>query len=237
MNEPRSRLDEISTRWSLVNDPVQFVMRYAPAVRSYLRALVGSADDAEEVLQTFLVDMLTHCYRRAQTDKGRFRYYLKQSVRNSARAFFRRRPKDAGAAIDWEQIPDDGAEIDSQWADQWRQCILDRAWTALDAHQHRSPGNLFYTALQLRTQHPDDDSTQLASRAAEAVGRPLRVEAFDKQVSRARRMFARLVLKEVVETLERPTAVDVEEELIELGLLEPLRDFLPADWRTSLVLL
>src|SRR5690349_19514202 len=149
MNEPKSRLDEISTRWSLVNDPLQFVMRYAPAIRNYLRALVGSADDAEEVLQTFLVEMFGHCYRRTQTDRGRVRYYLKQSVRNAARAFFRRRPNDTGAAIDWEQIPDDSSQLERQWSVQWRQCILDRAWTALDAHQHRSPGNLFFTALRL----------------------------------------------------------------------------------------
>ena len=41
-------LEEISTRWPLIRDPVQFVMRYAPAIQKYLEALLKNTHDAED---------------------------------------------------------------------------------------------------------------------------------------------------------------------------------------------
>ncbi|HND56458.1 MAG TPA: hypothetical protein PLV92_28765, partial [Pirellulaceae bacterium] len=49
-----SLLAEISTRWGQLNDPLQFVMRYATAIQCYLRAVVRNHADAEDVGQEFL---------------------------------------------------------------------------------------------------------------------------------------------------------------------------------------
>jgi hypothetical protein len=123
---------------------------------------------------------------------------------------------------------------DAAWVADWRRCVLDRAWQALDHHQRRSPGNLFYTVLRLTADHPGEDSAALAARAGAVLGRPLRPDAFRKQLSRARRHFAELVVAEVAQTLERPTAERVEDELVEVGLMAFVRDFLPPDWRTRI---
>lgn len=235
---PDLHLEEISTRWSVVNDPVQFAMRYAPAIRKYLGAIIRQSDDADEAAQDFLVRILEHrCV--PQLREGRFRHYLKQAVRNAARAWFRRRQADRHDEMDLSLLADSDdppSEADEQWISQWRQCVMDRAWIALEAHQHCSPGNLFYTVLQLLAQDPDADQAALAAQTRDRDGQPLRIDAFRKQVSRARRMFAELLLNEVAETLARPTPQDIEEELIDLGLLPFVRNFLPPDWRTSGVL-
>ena len=69
--------------------------------------------------------------------------------------------------------------------------------------------------------------TALAARTSTLTGRPLRADAFRKQVSRARFMLAKLLVREVIQTLDRPTPEQVKEELVELSLWEYVRDFLP----------
>jgi RNA polymerase sigma-70 factor (ECF subfamily) len=110
--------------------------------------------------------------------------------------------------------------------------MLGRVWQALDQHQRQSAGNLFFTVLRVSCDHPEEDSKALAARVSALTGKPLKPDAFRKQLSRARRQFAELLIAEVEQTLEEPTPEGVEEELIDVGLMEYVREFLPADWRT-----
>jgi hypothetical protein len=232
---PHSRLDQISTRWAIVNDPLQFMLRYGPAIQRYLSALIKNPHDVEEVLQDFLLRGLQRGFVRTESLRGRFRDYLKTAVRNAALTHFRRRqPQAYGDLADLQLTAPDDTPVtaDEEWAAQWRECVLSRSWQALDQHQRQSPGNLFYTVLRLSCDHPEEDSKALAARASAKVGRLVRSDAFRKQVSRARRHFAELLVAEVAQTLEDPNPEQVEEELIEIGLMEYVRDFLPADWRS-----
>jgi hypothetical protein len=79
-----------------------------------------------------------------------------------------------------------------------------------------------------------EDSEAMAERAAIRLKKPLRADAFRKQLSRARRLFAKLLVQEVVQTIESPTPDRIEEELIEVGLLADVTAYLPDDWRTQL---
>lgn len=232
--ETRLSLDRISTQWSIINDPRQFVIRYAPAIRGYLQAILRNAHDAEEAEQDFLVRVVQHGFVRANPDRGRFRDYLKAAVRNAALTRLRRKKEAAYgdinalglAAADVAQPR--SADI---WLADWRRCLLDRAWRALDSHQHRSPGNLFHTVLRAAVDHAEEDSRQLAARVSTQIGREIRPEAFRKQLSRARRLFAELLVDEVAQTLENPKAGEMEAELVETGLMDFIRDFLPEDWQ------
>jgi len=103
---------------------------------------------------------------------------------------------------------------------------------ALDHHEGAAPGNRFYTVLRLSLDHPAEDSAALAARVTALMGRPFRADAFRKQLSRARRLFAELLVREVVQTLEEPTPEQIEAELIDVGLMPFVRPFLPADWRS-----
>jgi RNA polymerase sigma factor (sigma-70 family) len=237
MNETPDNLDRISTQWSAVHDIEHFLVRYATAVRRYIEALLGSGD-AEDVCQEFFLKVVQNGFVRASPDRGRFRDYLKTAVRNAAITHLRkrqRRPDLLDVTVLQDTVPDadPGADPDAErrWLADWRVCLLDRAWRSLEAHQHRSPGNLFWTVLRLSVDHADEDSAELAARAAELAGRPLRADAFRQQLRGARLLFAQLLVKEVAQTLEDPTPAEVEGELAETGLSLHVIPFLPSDWR------
>jgi RNA polymerase sigma-70 factor (ECF subfamily) len=232
---PHSRLDQISTRWAAVRDPAQFLLRYGTAVRRYLGALVKQPDDVDEILQDFLTRGIERGFVRAEPLRGRFRDYLKTAVRNAALSHLRRRKPVVQGDFALEELaaaPDTPLAADQQWEAEWRLCVLSRAWQALESHERRAPASLCHTVLRLSVAHPEEDSKALAARASAQSGRPIRADAFRKQVSRARRLFAELLLGEVAQTLEDPTPEQIEEELVDVGLMEYVRDFLPPDWRT-----
>jgi RNA polymerase sigma factor (sigma-70 family) len=223
-------LDELSTYWPLIHDPHQFVHRYAPAIRRYLEALLHNVHDAEDVAQDFLLKGIVRGFVRGEAVRGRFRAYLKTAVRNAALTYLqRRRPGhlDGPVLAQVADRHDSEAEAEAAWLAEWRRCLIEHALDALDRHQQQTPGNLFATAIRLVLDHPDDDSTRLAARASALVGRPVRAEAFRKQLSRARRCFADLLIREVARSLEAPTPAQIEDELNAIGVLPLVRAFLP----------
>lgn len=226
---PKSHLAEISTRWAVVCDPLQFVLRYAKAIQKYLTALVDNAHDADEIAQDFLLKMTQGKFDRVASDQGRFRFYLKQAVRNAVREHARKRrpqllPDDVLDDLIAQQTADSFAE--QQWVDEWRQCVLNRAWSALESHQRHHAGNLFFTALQLTAKQPEADSAALAESIFRRTGRMISAAALRQQVSRGRRLLADLIRKEVAATLEHPSDEAVQDELSNLGLREYVAPYL-----------
>ena len=233
-SQPKSHLEAITTRWALVGDPTQFVMRYAPAIKKYLSALIPNRDDADEVCQDFLLHMLAHRFAHANPDRGKFRRYLKAAVRNAALMYFRRRQAETNSRERFVRLPhaEEGRGTEeSQWTQAWRGCILERTWNALHTQQRKIPDSVLYTVLRVSVDHPTEDSVALAERASTLARRPIRPDSFRKNLSRARRQFAELMVIEVAQTLENRAPEHVEAELIEVGLMEFVRDYLPADWK------
>ena len=231
-NTPQ-RLDEISTEWTIVTDPAQFVLRYGRAVQLYLVVLLKNRHDAEDVAQEFFLRITRAGFMHARRDQGRFRDYLKVAVRNAGLNYLRSRQaaqRAADASLDHAGVSRELQQAaDQAWLAQWRGILLDRAVAALKRHENASPGNLFSTVLEMIVDYPGDDAKKLAERTGEATGKPMRADAFRKQVSRARRMLARLVVREVEQTLDCPTPDHVKDELIELALWDYVRDYLPTE--------
>lgn len=235
-NRPRAGIDQISTRWPLIQDPVKFVMRYAPAIQGYLGMFLKNPHDVEDVCQAFLLRIIERGMIDEKLVHGRFRDYLIAAVRNAALAHLRRRPLGVHDAAVLADIPSpDSFEFpaDEEWLSRWRRVVLSGVWESLENHQREHPGNLCHTVLRTLVDHPQEDSVQLASRVSKQCGRIVQPEAFRKQVSRARRLFAEHLVAEIARTLEHPTPLKVEEELIDLGVMKYVKPFLPADWRTS----
>lgn len=234
---PKSRLEEISTRWAQVGDPLQFVMRYGTAIESYLTALTGKREDAAEIRQEFLASMMQHRFGSANPDQGRFRQYLKTAVRNAARMHFRRLQSRKAVSADESQlaeIPAREPAAEVEWLAEWRRCVLDRTWAALHRRQQETPDSLAYSVMKLHSEFGQSaESDELAQRLSQQLGRTIRAEAYRKQLSRARRLFAELLVHEVAKTLETPNADEVEAELTETGLMSSIRQFLPDDWRIA----
>lgn len=227
--EAPHRLDQIETDWSLIFEPAHVILRYAHAVQNYLNALLSNKHDAEEVAQEFFLWISEHGLPRASKNRGRFRDYLKKVVRNKALNFLRDKQSCVSDA-DLLNVPapeDTRSTGDREWLLHWRSCLLQRAWQRLEDYQQHSPKGRYFTVLQLCATYPGEDSQQLAARAGSVVGGTLSAHAFRKQVSRARRVFAELLVNEVAKTLDDPAPHDVEEELVDLGLMPYVHDYLP----------
>lgn len=233
---PTSALDQIATCWGRLRDTAYFAACYCPAIRCYLEALLKDAHDAEEVAQDFLLRVHVQGLAGANPERGRFRDYLKKAVRNAALNYLRQKhaTRRCTLSLEPEWLADTAdLQTDQRWLAEWRAALLDRVWQALEYHERRAPGNLCHTVLRLAVEHPEDGSRTLAARASARIGRLLRPDAFRQQLSRARRLFADLLLREVAQTLRRPAPEQIREELIDLGLMDYVRDYLPAGWDTG----
>ncbi len=253
------RLEEINTNWSLLRHAHQgpltatgparnaLALRYNRPIVRYLRSLLGNEDDAGEVAQEILLRMLQGDFAGVTAEKGRFRDYLKKAVRNTALNFLERKHRTSNRVKTLATLPENEAallprfpsleEQDRQWLAQWRGTLLTDTFRRLGEHQERHAPNLYCTVMCLRRDHENETMQQLASRLAAVTGQPMTEGAFRVQLKRARHKFAELLLEEVACTLAEPSPEHVEEELINLGLLEYVHDFLPPDWRVSGMLL
>jgi Sigma-70 region 2 len=216
MTTPPSLLEEISTHWSSVQDGQQFVLRYAKAISKYLTAILGDAEEAAEAAQEFFVTGLRRGFVRSEPIRGRFRDYLKTAVRNAARTGLRRGSRTFSTLTSEPECDD---ATDAEWLAQWQSCVLERAWNQLDRQQRNTPGSLVYLVLKTSVEYPEEDSESQAARVAILAGRPIRADAFRKQLSRARQRFAEALVQEVSETLSDPTPENIDDELAALGML------------------
>ncbi len=227
-------IDQISTRWPMIRDPVKFVMRYAQAIQGYLGVFLKNPHDVEDVCQSFLLRVVERGMVEEVQLRGRFRDYLIAAVRNAALAQMRRRSLAVEEGVPLAEIPEAlGLATDEEWLSRWRRVVLESVWGNLERYQREHSGNLGHTVLRTLVEHPGENSIQLAGRISRLCGYTIGAETFRKQVSRARRLFAELLVAETAQTLDNPTPLAVEEELIDIGVMKYVKSFLPPDWRTS----
>lgn len=220
------QLKFISTNWTMISNPSRFVTRYGAAVRAYLRALLPTHDDADEVEQEFLLQVVAKGFPTAASGRGQFRYYLITVVKNAALGHLRKQSKRPAVVSDLSHIPG-MTTADLEWSDRWRECVLENTWNALRDHQKKSKGNLFHSVLKVAVEHSQEESGTLAARVSGSTGQGLSAEAFRKQLSGARRRFGELLIKEVSRTITNVTPDSLTEELRDLDLLKYVKRLLP----------
>ncbi len=211
-------------------------MRYGPAIQGYLGVFLKNPCDVEDVCQAFLVRVIERGVVDENALLGRFRDYLIAAVRNAALAHLRRRPLASTVGTPLDEVAAHASfefPAEVEWVSRWRRVVLASAWESLENYQRDHPGNLAILRVRTLVDHPGEDSSRLAARVSNFCGRTIQAEAFRKQVSRARRLFAEFLVAETVRTLHDPTPLKVEEELIDIGVMKYVKPFLPADWRTS----
>ncbi|MDB5336609.1 MAG: sigma-70 family polymerase sigma factor [Planctomycetaceae bacterium] len=224
-DRPRE-LKSITTHWTTISNPSRFVIRYGAAVRAYLRALLPTRDDADEVEQKFLLQVVEKGFPTAAPGRGHFRHYLITIVKNAAFGHLRRRSKQVAVWADLSQVP--AADMaDREWQNSWRECVLQNTWNALRDHQKTSKGNQFHTVLKAFVEHQQEDSPTLAARVSKSTGQSLSAEAFRKQLSGARRRFRELLIEEVSRTITNVTPELLAEELRDLDLMKYVKGLLP----------
>src|SRR5262245_99982 len=93
-SDDTDRLSQIRTRWSLLvqahrssagpahEAQAELMERYSGAIYRYLLAALGNPHDANDLAQEFAVRLLEGRFERASPERGRFRDFLKASLRN-----------------------------------------------------------------------------------------------------------------------------------------------------------
>jgi RNA polymerase sigma-70 factor (ECF subfamily) len=180
-------------------------------------------DVADELNQDFAVRFLRGDFHRADPQRGRFRDFVKTAVLNLIIDHQRRQKKrfvnlseDAPEPAD---SADDLRDMDRQFQESWREELLTRTWEAL-ARYERESGRPFHTVLRHRAKYPDLSANEMAEQLSQRLGKPITSVSARQTLHRAREKFADMLIDEVVHSLNQPTVDDLQEELVDLGLLE-----------------
>lgn len=236
-----SRLDQVSTHQSLLRAARQgdagaraeLAGRYFPAVRRYLGRILPEAD-ADDVAQDIFIGLFGARFSKWDAEKGKFRNYLKTAVRHEARRCAARKQKGKSTPVDLALLKAAEApepEFDRDWLSAWEGNLLGVTMGLLRDYQREHPHCVWHTALRLRMAHAEWSWKELAEELSKATGHPFNADSARKQLLRARHKYAELLLAEICRTLGDPSREQVWEELIELNLMEYVKDFLPVDWR------
>jgi len=218
-------LTDLPTSWTTIRNahtpgPVgqaamhELIGRYHDAVERYLRLKLRDANLADEVFQEFWTKLLTHKLAGADSNKGRFRDYMRTVLHRLIIDHFRTKklqPLPPGDLLD-DTAPD--ADYDRVW----REVVIKRAMSRLETYEINTPKNRYHTVLQLRRSQPKAPIEELSARLSEELGTTITPEAFRKTLQRARTKFLELLIQELRETIHPSEPEDVEAEIFDLGL-------------------
>ncbi len=205
------------------------VLRYLPAIRRYVAAIVREDELAGDMTQDIVVRLMSGDFSGADPHRGRFRDLLKTAIRNMIRNQWARQRRRRTVSLEADELACRAEAAEGAWSESWRLSVLDLAWDALRQEERKQPGAVPYTLLRMRADHPDESSDQLARRLSEHLGKAVRPDALRQKLRRARLQFVDLLIAEIGRGLDDPTPERIEEELIALGLHEFVRDLLPSD--------
>ena len=232
------RLANISTLWSVVqraNDDTphggrvareQVLERYGGAVRRYLLGALHDSDAADDVFQDFAVQFLCGRLSGADPERGRFRDYLRgilfRLVAEHHRSRRRRPALTTAEALESVAASIDSDDCDEEFCRSWRDELLLQSWKNLQQIEQDSD-TPYYTLLRMRTEQPGVPSHVLAEQLSSHCGRVFQPAAVRQILRRARQRFTDRLLRHVVDSLQQPTAGELEQELIDVGLLDQCR--------------
>jgi RNA polymerase sigma-70 factor (ECF subfamily) len=232
---PDQRLSAIRTYWTMICQAHQgegeelaaarrqLLERYGRAVNRYLLGALRDVEAADELAQEFALRFVEGAFHRANPERGRFRDFVKGILFRMVAEYYRRRKKqpqslaaDAPDPPDVERPPDDP---DGQFAQSWREELLDRAWRVLATMQEKT-GQPFYTVLRFRAEHLEQRSAQMAEQLSAVLKKEVSAAWVRQTLHRARDKFADALIEEVAQTLDHPSDDELVQELIDLQLLD-----------------
>jgi RNA polymerase sigma factor (sigma-70 family) len=233
MPENPQHISQIDTLWTLVHQAHRsegavaaaqelLLRRYSSAILAYLTRVAGDPDTAADLFQEFAVRMLRGDFGGATARRGRFRDYLKTSLRNLVVDYRRREGRspislahDVEAAEVLPGTPADETGFDQAWRDE----LMDCAWRHLAEFENGS-GQPWHTVLRMRVDRPEATSTELAGELSRRQGRAISEANVRKLLQRAREAFCDRLVAEVSGYVDSPEREAVEWELVDLGLHE-----------------
>src|ERR1051326_4782632 len=201
----------------------ELLERYGGAVRRYLLGGLRDPEVADEVFQEFAMGLLKGDLKGADPERGKFRSYIRGVLSHMIADHHRRSAKQHRQMA--AEAPEPAApqptleESDRAFLESWRDELLARAWTRLEAHE-KEHGQPFYSILKFRADNPEMKSVRMAQELTRYLSRELTSAGVRQIIHRARERFAELLLEDVAHSLTTPTRERLEEELMDLGLLD-----------------
>lgn len=230
-------LSQIETMWTVVRQAhagtadeagaaqARLLKRYSLAISRYLRGALRDNEAADDLFQEFALRLVRGDFKRADPERGKFRRFIKTSLYHLVVDHQRRRH--ARPLLGEVHEPIDHAEplaeSEARFIADWRAELLRRAGQAL-AERDGQTGQHLFAVLRLRADQPELRSAELAERLTAELGQAVSAGWVRKRLHQAREKFADLLLDEVAHSLETSSSNELEEELIELGLLDYCRE-------------
>lgn len=234
-DQPESRLSKIQTDWDGVRAAhashngsgvelarEKILDQYFPCVKKYILGATYDPDLAEDLAQEFAVRFVRGDFRNVDPAQGRFRDYLKRSLRNLITDHFRKPAEHKLRTSIAAEVPDRASDanfdsLDAEFQSNWRQQILHNAWECLRTFEE-ARGNWYYTVLRHRAQNPESRSTEMSIALSKIVGESVSAEWVRQKIHRARQKFADILIAEVRDSMQLQDEELVQQELAELGL-------------------
>jgi RNA polymerase sigma factor (sigma-70 family) len=218
-------LTDLATSWTTIRNAHtlgpdgqkamhELIGRYHDAIERYLRLKLRDSNLADEVFQEFWTKLLTYKLAGADSNKGRFRDYLRTVLHRLIIDHFRTKklqPLPPGDLLD-------ATSPDADYDRVWREVVIKRAMSRLETYEVSTPKNRYHTVLQLRRSNPKAPIEDLAAQLGKEIGGNITPEGFRKTLQRARSKFLELLIQELRETIHPNEPEDVEAEIFDLGL-------------------
>ncbi len=167
-------------------------------------------------------------FRRVDPQRGRFRDYLKTTLIHLVTDYqnrLRHRPVPLDKTFNEPAVPAaDPAAAEEQFLQSWKEELLARAWESLEKVE-RQGGQPYYSVLRFRAENSAATSAEMAAQLTEQLRpeHPFTDTGIRKTLQRAKMQFADLLLEEIAQSLDNPTAEELERELIDLELMPHCR--------------
>lgn len=235
-DKPESRLSEIQTDWDGVRAAhasqdnsggveiarEKILDQYFSCVKKYILGATYDPELAEDLAQEFAVRFVRGDFRNVDPAQGRFRDYLKRSLRNLITDHFRKPAEYKLKTSIAAEVPDRATDanfdtLDAEFQSNWRKQILHNAWESLRSIE-QARGNWYYTVLHYRAKNPESRSAEMSLVLSQVVGESVSAEWVRQKIHRARQKFADLLIAEVRGSMQLQDEELVQQELAELGL-------------------
>jgi len=201
-----------SHSWTEADSAAGFVLRYLTPMRRQLASVLGSNYEADESLKILLAHLVSAGF--GEHKRGKLRDFLIRGVRSCAKARLAEIPEKERPAAKLDTV----TPVSQEWLNYWRDCLMERAWRALERYEHAHPDSPVYSVLFAIKANPKLTTTQLVQQVSKESGIEVDDEVVNRSLTVAKSMFAQLIADEVVETLEGPTKEDVKQEIKLLGM-------------------
>jgi RNA polymerase sigma-70 factor (ECF subfamily) len=194
---------------------------YWEPIYAFIRRTGKTQHDAEDLTQRFFMHLFEdNRLRYAKPEKGKFRFFLQQSIKNFLIDDWRRKPAPERQGrmieVDAEQGENryqleraDQLDPEKIFQRVWARKVLELAMARLKAEYEASQNNALFSHLQSFL--PGNEPICSRAEAAQRLG--MTVGALDTSFHRIKKRYKEMLRQEVAATLDEPSKKDVDKEL------------------------